>query len=92
MIMKKVLTILALTLFPLLSMGQVSNADVNNNDTIETVIENTIESKNIKQETAANSTMNAQVLKINRKKSTEIISIRAYRKSLQIKVRTVKLC
>nr|WP_321230571.1 hypothetical protein [uncultured Psychroserpens sp.] len=90
--MKKVLTILALTLFPLLSMGQVSNADVNNNDTIETVIENTIESKNIKQETAANSTMNAQVLKINRKKSTEIISIKAYRKSLQIKVRTVKLC
>ncbi|BAO75167.1 hypothetical protein [Winogradskyella sp. PG-2] len=34
----------------------------------------------------------AKVLKINRKKSNEIISIKAYRKSLQIKVKTKKLC
>lgn len=34
----------------------------------------------------------AKVLKMNRKKSNEIISIKAYRKSLQIKVKTVKLC
>jgi hypothetical protein len=34
----------------------------------------------------------AEVLKMNRKKSNEIISIKAYRKSLQIKVKTVKLC
>ncbi|MEM5566650.1 hypothetical protein WNY78_16125 [Psychroserpens sp. AS72] len=90
--MKKVFTILAFTLLPLLSMGQVSNVDVNNDDTIETVIENTLESKNIKQEAAASSAMKAKVLKINRKKSTEIISIKAYRKSLQIKVKTIKLC
>ena len=36
--------------------------------------------------------LKAKVLKINRKKSNEIISIKAYRKSLQIKVKTVKLC
>lgn len=34
----------------------------------------------------------AKVLKLNRKKSNEIISIKAYRKSLQIRVKTVKLC
>ncbi|WP_179021148.1 hypothetical protein [Winogradskyella forsetii] len=34
----------------------------------------------------------AKVLKMNRKKSNEIISIKAYRKSLQIRVKTVKLC
>ena len=90
--MKKVLTILAFTLLPFLSMGQETNEVIKNNDTIETVIEKTIESKDIKKETAASSTMKAKVLKINRKKSTEIISIKAYRKSLQIKVKTVKLC
>ena len=90
--MKKVLTILAFTLLPILAMGQVSNEDAKNNDTIETVIENTLESKNVKQETAASSAMKAQVLKIDRKKSIEIISIKAYRKSLQIKLKTVKLC
>lgn len=34
----------------------------------------------------------AKVLKMNRKKSNEIISIKAYRKSLQLKVKTKKLC
>lgn len=73
-------------------MAQVSNEDIKTNDIVKTVIENTIESKNIKQETASSSAFKAQVLKINRKKSIEIISIKAYRKSLQIKVKTVKLC
>lgn len=76
-------------------MAQVSNTDIESNDTIEnveTVIENTIETKAIKYETASNSAMKAKVLKLNRKKSTEIISIKAYRKSLQIKVKTIKLC
>ena len=90
--MKKVLTILAFTLLPILSMGQEANEDIKNNDTIETVIEKTIETEAIKLETASSSTMKAKVLKLNRKKSTEIISIKAYRKSLQIKVKTVKLC
>jgi hypothetical protein len=88
-IMKKVLTILALTLLPILSMGQENNEVIKNNDT---VIEKTLESKDIKKETAARTSMRAKVLKIDRKKSTEIISIKAYRKSLQIKVKTVKLC
>ena len=90
--MKKVLTILAFTLLPFLSTGQETNEVIKNNDTEVTIIEKTIETQNAKQETAASSAMRAQVLKINRKKSTEIISIKAYRKSLQIKVKTIKLC
>ena len=90
--MKKVLTILAFTLLPFLAIGQESNDNIKNNDTIETVIEKTIETNTIKQETVSSSAMKAKVLKLNRKKSTEIISIKAYRKSLQIKVKTVKLC
>ncbi|WP_047548259.1 hypothetical protein [Psychroserpens sp. Hel_I_66] len=88
--MKKVLTILAITLLPILSMGQESSEITKSNTTIETVLENTIE--DTKQETASTSAIKAQVLKLSRKKSTEIISIKAYRKSLQIKVKTIKLC
>ncbi|MCK8481056.1 hypothetical protein [Psychroserpens algicola] len=90
--MKKVLTILAFTLLPLLSMGQETNVDIKNNDTVETVIENKVETPKIKKETTSSSAAKAQLLKINRKKTSEIISIKAYRKSLQIKVKTIKLC
>ncbi|WP_298904407.1 hypothetical protein [uncultured Psychroserpens sp.] len=90
--MKKVLTILAFTMLPLLSVGQDTNVDIKNNDTVETVIENKGKTQEIKKETRAASAVKAQLLKINRKKSSDIISIKAYRKSLQIKVKTVKLC
>lgn len=91
-IMKKVLTILAFTMLPLLSMGQDTNVDIKNTDTVETVIEKTTESQKIKKETTSSSAVKTQMLKINRKKSSDIISIKAYRKSLQIKVKTIKLC
>ncbi|WP_298894112.1 hypothetical protein [uncultured Psychroserpens sp.] len=90
--MKKVLTILAFAMLPLLSVGQDTNVDIKNNDTVETVVENKSKTQKIKKETTSSSAAKAQVLKINRKKSSDIISIRAYRKSLQIKVKTVKLC
>jgi hypothetical protein len=38
------------------------------------------------------SKMQKKVLKLNHKKSNEIISIKAYRRSLNIKVKTVKIC
>ena len=90
--MKNLITILAIMILPFLSMGQESNTDIKNNDTIETVIEKTTETQEIKKQTTSNNTVKAQLLKINRKKSSDIISIKAYRKSLQIKVKTVKLC
>ena len=91
--MKTVLTILAITLLPFLSTAQEANTDVNNSDTIETVIEKNVETHTtIKNETTAASSIKAQVIKINRKKSTDIISIKAYRKSLHIKVKEVRVC
>jgi len=58
------------------------------NEIVETVKVEKVESKTIE----ASAKIKAKVLKMNRKKSNEIISIKAYRKSLQIKVKTVKLC
>ncbi|RZN84733.1 MAG: hypothetical protein EVB11_01380 [Winogradskyella sp.] len=40
----------------------------------------------------ARASRNAKHLKVNYKKSNDIISIKAYRKSLKDKVRRVKLC
>ena len=60
-----------------------------------TEIEFVDSSKTVKPEASKTSTsaaVKAEVLKMNRKKSNEIISIKAYRKSLQIKVKTIKLC
>ena len=54
---------------------------------------NTIEVKGV--ETAAvkkTSTIKAKVFEIDQKKSNDIISIKAYRKSLNVKVSTKKLC
>ena len=63
--------------------------------TAETHIES-LETSIIAAPAAKKSTISAKykakVLKINRKKSIEIISIKAYRKSLHIKVKTKKLC
>lgn len=90
--MKTVLTILAITLLPFFSLAQEANTDTNN-ETIETVIEKNVETQTtIKNETTAASAIKAEVIKINRKKSTDIISIKAYRKSLHIKVKEVRVC
>jgi len=40
----------------------------------------------------ARASRNAKYIKVNYKKSNDIISIKAYRKSLRDKVRRVKLC
>ena len=90
--MKTVLTILAIILLPFLSTAQEANTDIKNSDAIETVIEKNVETQVIKNETTTASAIKAQVIKINRKKSTDIISIKAYRKSLHIKVKEVRVC
>lgn len=86
--MKKGLIILAFLTMSLAGFAQqdvVANNDVN---LIETVTAEKPEAK----KAVISAKVKAKVLKINRKKSNEIISIKAYRKSLQIKVKTVKLC
>lgn len=86
--MKKGLVII---LFLTMSLAGFAQQDVvTNNETelVETTKAEKAEAKTI----SISAEVKAKVLKMNRKKSNEIISIKAYRKSLQLKVKTVKLC
>ncbi len=87
--MKKVLILIALITLPVLTFGQNASDDtVKQNDTIENV-STTNETKN---QTALSITAKAEVNDLSYKKSIELISIKAYRKSLQIKVKEIKTC
>ena len=86
--MKKGLIILAFLTMSLAGFAQQEVAVNTNVNLIETVKAEKPEAK----KSVISAKVKAKVLKINRKKSNEIISIKAYRKSLQIKVKTVKLC
>jgi len=86
--MKKGLVILA---FLTMSLAGFAQKDVVSN--VETELVETIKSEKPEVAKATISAKaKAKVLRMNHKKSNEIISIKAYRKSLQIKVKTVKLC
>ncbi|WP_243473148.1 MULTISPECIES: hypothetical protein [Winogradskyella] len=86
--MKKGLVILA---FLTMSLAGFAQQDVVSN--VETELVETIKSEKPEVAKATISAKaKAKVLRMNHKKSNEIISIKAYRKSLQIKVKTVKLC
>ncbi|NRB59893.1 MAG: hypothetical protein HRU50_08175 [Winogradskyella sp.] len=88
--MKKAVVIILFLTMSLAGFAQQNNEVALNNDTelVETIKEETVATAKV----SVSAKMKAKVLKINRKKSNEIISIKAYRKSLQIKVKTVKLC
>ncbi|WP_370390035.1 hypothetical protein [uncultured Winogradskyella sp.] len=86
--MKKFCAILVFLTVSALSFGQSTTATIEGNeDEKQTKLEQPMAKKS-----KLSSEIKARVLKINRKKSNDIISIKAYRKSLQIKVKTVKLC
>lgn len=87
-IMKKVLFII---LFLTMSVASFAQQDVIANNNAE-IVETVKAEKPIVKKALISAKVKAKVLKINRKKSNEIISIKAYRKSLQIKVKTKKLC
>ncbi len=88
--MKKVLLILAFITLPLLTIAQADTNTVATEISIAKEGKENVDVKIARQE--SNATAKAQLLKINRRKSSDIISIKAYRKSLQIKVKEVKLC
>lgn len=89
--MKKVLILIALITLPVLSFGQnAANDTVKQNDTI-TVETITIQQKSENQ-IALSTTAKAELTDLSYKKSIELISIKAYRKSLQIKVKEIKNC
>ncbi|MBT8375322.1 MAG: hypothetical protein KJO22_00485 [Bacteroidia bacterium] len=87
--MKKLVIILFLIL-PLATFAQseVATSDVK----VETVDSKNDEVKPATATKAASLKIKAEVINLNHKKSNDIISIKAYRKSLQVKVKTVKLC
>ena len=91
--MKKVLIILVILAAPFLTGAQ--------NNTTSTVSEEAITvatstKEEVKTEVSDQQTAEAKFIAkakdMNYKKSNDIISIKAYRKSLQIKVKEVKLC
>lgn len=86
--MKKGLVII---LFLTMSLAGFAQQDVVVNTNTE-LVELTKAVKPEAMKASISAKYKAKVLKINRKKSNEIISIKAYRKSLQIKVKTKKLC
>jgi len=86
--MKKFLVII---LFLTMSLAGFAQQDVTVNNETE-FVDSTKEAKLEASKIRASAKIKAKVLKMNHKKSNEIISIKAYRKSLQIRVKTVKLC
>lgn len=86
--MKKSLILLVFLTMSLASFAQQDMVAINSSELTKTI---KAEKPEVKK-SMISAKIKAKVLKINRKKSNEIISIKAYRKSLQIKVKTVKLC
>ncbi|WP_179318997.1 hypothetical protein [Winogradskyella helgolandensis] len=86
--MKKGLFII---LFLTMSLASFAQQDVIVNNETE-VVETSETVKSESSEAAISSEIKAKVLRMNRKKNNEIISIKTFRKSLQIRVKTVKLC
>jgi hypothetical protein len=88
--MKKVLFFIAFITLPVISIGQTNVADkTEQNDvvTVETSIVQQNETKIVLSTTAK-----AEVNDLSYKKSIELISIKAYKRSLQIKVKDIKHC
>jgi hypothetical protein len=88
--MKKGLVIIFFLTMSLVGFAQQETIVFNN----EIEVSNTPKAKKVesKEASASAAAAKANMIKLNHKKSNEIISIKAYRKSLQIKVKTVKLC
>lgn len=89
--MKKVLILIAMFALPILTFGQnASNDTVKQNDTI--TFESTTVQQKTEKEVALSASAKSEVNALNYKKSNDLISVKAYRKSLQIKVKEIKNC
>jgi hypothetical protein len=86
--MKKCLVILAFITMSFAGFAQQDVVSNMNTDLVETIKSEKPEAS----KTTISAKAKAKVLRMNHKKSNEIISIKAYRKSLQIKVKAIKLC
>ncbi|MGM5468894.1 hypothetical protein ACS386_01330 [Flavobacteriaceae bacterium LMO-SS05] len=91
--MKKVLIIMVILTAPFL-IGAQNNTTATVAEEVITVTPSTVEEVKTENSTpqATEAKFKAQAADINYKKSNDIISIKAYRKSLQIKVKEIKIC
>lgn len=88
--MKKVIILIAIFTLPILTFGQnVASDTPTKNDTI--TVETTIQPK-AETQVVLSSSAKAELNDLSYKKSNDLISIKAYRKSLQIKVKEIKNC
>lgn len=84
--MKKVLALALFITLPLLSMGQ------NENSSTKQKVEVTTEATPKTETETLSAEIKTQIIDLSYQKSNDLISIKAYRKSLQIKVKTIKNC
>lgn len=89
--MKKLVVIAIISFMPILGFAQetttVSSVKVEASKEDAATTTNTTTKGN-----TLNTQLKAQLIELNQKKSNDIISIKAYRKSLQIKTKEIKLC
>ncbi len=89
--MKKVLIFIVLSALPLLTIGQ--NTESNNNKEHDSIVIETATTISTEEtKTVLSTTAKAELDNLNYKKSNDLISIKAYKKSLQIKVKDIKMC
>ena len=87
--MKKILILIGLITLPVLTFGQNASDDVVKQNEIIT-----LNSLQVQEEVASTTIAltKAEVTSLSYKKSNDLISIKAYRKSLQIKVKEIISC
>lgn len=84
--MKHLILILAIVTLPLVGFAQADTETIANTELSSTNKVEHITSKKIR------TSRNAKYIRVNRKKSNDIISIKAYKKSLNDKVKRERLC
>ena len=89
--MKKIFILIVLITLPVLTFSQNTSNDTVKQNEIITLNTLTTQVEALDQSTSIALTK-AEVISLNYKKSYDLISIKAYRKSLQIKVKEVISC
>ena len=93
--MKKVFILILLVALPSITFGQNNPSTTTTSEDTKTTLETSVEvkeTKEVKANDAISFNAKAQVINLNHEKSNDLISVKAYRKSLQIKVKTIKNC
>lgn len=89
--MKKVLIHIVLIAFPLLVSGQTTAFDTDKKlEILEVEFSTFIDT--LETKTVLSTAAKAELNNLSYQKSNDLISIKAYRKSLQIKVKEIKIC